>query len=603
MASKPKEAYTTVTVKPLGGSLDTRSETSDVALGAWRWKQNWRLRDGEKLNTREGFEKAFSDESPYTNFDLHDQGWIGWPNPTREMITLEFEATKNDGSRFLYAGTQSRLYWLNETTGLWNLIVSGKGGAYQPGLAQTRFKAAELQEKIIFTNNIDTPLYTAVGAPGVSEIPDLNSLGITAAGVVVQFSGFIMIMDVVEDGDRQASRIWWSDFNQPITFNPGAIDPVTGATSLSNFQDLDYGQQILAAVPMAGALYIFTSAAIWRCTPSANDQVFNFTKVYSEPLNQAKCLVYPNTLVSTGNGVWYASIEAIYYFDPYLPEPQRPEWLFRGGAIMFSDQSALDPSCCQSPVACVKPDEKEIYVSWPELSANVGGGCVNSKTLIFNYEYKSPDIYDHGFSAFANYRPSAPDTANCKGASQLFLGASTTDLCLKSIGVNFSREMLTNTSAVGSVVNGVFVPFTGEYQATGYYRILRMLLPLLNYDRNKLVRQILLEAHPADQINPCIMRCRFGNTFSESDPNLPDDFCSVLWHQLKDNVLKCLDTRTAGQYVKANIVREQGLQWNFLYGGRFAYVEFSIANSDGSPAIGGDCAISRIEVEVQLQTK
>lgn len=597
MAKKPNEAFTTVTIKPLSGILDTRSEPEDVPVGAWRWKQNFMLSSGTKLCTRPGFERLFAGSSPYTNFDLHDQGAADLPAPPKEFITLLFEASLNNGQRFLYAGTQSRLYYLDETAGLWNKIGSGFGGQIVSGLAQTRFKAAELSEVILFTNNVDNVLSATVGNPAnVQAINALGALNLTAAGVVTEFAGFILLMDVVEDGGRLSSRIWWSDFQKPLVWGIA-----TG--SLSNFQDLDYGDQILAAIPMAGALYIFTSKSIWRCTPTGDGNVFSFQRVYNEPLNQAKCLLYPNTLVSTGTACWYASQEAIYYFDPYVPEPVREEWLYRGGAIMFSDQSALDPSCCQSPVAQVKPEDQEIWVSWPEIGTDQNRECINTKSLVFNYKYQSPDIVDFGFSAFANYRPSQVDSAVCRNASQLFVAASCQDLALKQIGTIFARETLTNPAGTGTVVAGKFVPYTGTYDYVGYYRILRALLPMLNFDRDKLVRQILLEPHPTPETNQNVVKLRVGNTFSESDPNLPNGKCSVLWHDMPDKPLVCLDDRTAAQYISANLVRNSGMEWQMLIRGRFLYVEFVIADKSGAPSIGGNCCFSRMEVETQLQTK
>ena len=300
---------------------------------------------------------------------------------------------------------------------------------------------------------------------------------------------------------------------------------------------------------------------------------------------------------------WYASQEAIYYFDPYVPEPVREEWLYRGGAIMFSDQSALDPSCCQSPVAQVKPEDQEIWVSWPEIGTDQNQQCVNTKTLVFNYKYQSPDIVDFGFSAFANYRPSQATTAVCRNSSQLFVAASCQDLALKQIGTAFAREALTNPAGSGTVVTGKFVPYTGTYQFVGYYRILRALLPMLNFDRDKIINQILLEDHPTPELNQNVMRLRVGNSFSESDPNAPDGFCSVLWHQMPDKPLVCLDTMTASQYVAQNLVRNNGTQWPMLVKGRFLYIEITISAKDGSPCIGGDACFSRLEVQTQLQTK
>lgn len=583
----------------MGGALDTRDNPEDVPLGVWRWKQNWRLRDGTKLCCREGFQRAFADAPNYTNQDFHDQGYSGNVSPTREYPSLLFTAVNNDGSRHLYLGTQNRIYILNEISGQWNLVLDTHG-ASTPGLAQQRWKATELLEVVAFTDNVHQPVWIPAGqlTPGTSTFADLVSLNITAASIVTQFAGFLIFMNVVEAGTRYSSRIWWSDYQAPLSFGP----PPSG-TTLSNFQDLDYGAQILNAIEIAGALYIFTTESIWRCVPTGDERVFSFSKVYTDPKNKAKCLAYPNTLVSSGTAIWYASQEAIYYFDPFVPEPVREEWLFRGGSVMYSDLSALNPLCCQSPVAGAVPEEKEIYISWPEISTDGQNLCVNSKTLIFNTEYKSVDIYDHGFSVFANYQPSTADTAQCKNSPMLFLGASVVDKSLKSIGWTFAREICTNADSGIGVSDGfVYTAFTPTYQTIGYYRILRALLPLTNFDRDKMIRHLLLEAHPKLQDVPCVMRLRIGNSFSEADPNLPDDKCTVLWHRLKDLPMKCLDTMPASQYVAKNIRRDFGFEWDFLYSGRFLYVEFVVANADGTPAIGGDMDLSRFEFDVQLQT-
>jgi hypothetical protein len=131
---------------------------------------------------------------------------------------------------------------------------------------------------------------------------------------------------------------------------------------------------------------------------------------------------------------------------------------------------------------------------------------------------------------------------------------------------------------------------------------MRALLPFENFDRDKWVRRLLLECHPNPNTPQCVMRLRVGNSFSETDPNKPDGLCSVLWHQMKDLPLKCLDTMTGPQYVAANLRRDSGTEWNFLQAGRFVYVEFTVANPDDSPAIGGDCCFTRMELKVQVQT-
>lgn len=600
-ASNPKPAWTTVSIRPLSGALDTRTQPEEVAIGAWRWKQNCRLTSGTKLCRREGFEKAFNSQV-YVNGDLHDQSYVNGQNQvvaaTPEFPTLLFSAVDNSGARYLYAGTLNRIYLYNEGLGTWsNLLSFGFGEV--PGISQSRWKADELQEVVVFTNNLSVVQYTNVGSGTVQSIPELTSLGVATAGVVIQFAGFMLLMDVVQGSTRTSSRILWSDFNGPLHWTPGAV--YNNVTSLANFQDLDYGAQILNAVEVAGSLWIYTTESIWRCSPTGDSSVFSFTKVYTDPVNHAKCLVYPNTLVSVGTQMYYGSQEAIYYFDPFVPEPVREEWLYRGAALMFSDQYATDPNCCQSPVASIVPEETEIYISWPEASQNPN--CINTKTLVINYQYSSVDIVDHGFSVFANFRPALVGSAvACNNATQYFLGASCQDKCLKNIGVGFSREICTNPGGAGAINSGVYVPQTGAYELTGYYSLLRSLLPFQNFDRDKWVRSLLLECHPDPTVAMCFMQLRIGNSFSETDPNLPDGKCSVLWHNMGVMPLECLDTQTNVQYVAKNVRRNEGTQWNFLQAGRFLYVEFQIQNEDGSAAIGGSCCFSRMEISTQLQT-
>lgn len=605
MAKKPREVWSTISIRPFSGVLDTRSETEDVPLGAFRWKQNFILTGGRKLCCRPGHDKLFANASPYVNQDFHDQSDNnGIVQP--DYITMLFKAALNSGERFFYAGTQSRIAFLNEATGLWTTVARGMGGAAQTPIPATRFRASELQEQILFTNNVDPPLISAVGSGSTGPIADLVTLNVTKAAITIQYAGFLFLMDVFQDGVRQSSRVRWSDLDLPQKW----IAAPAVASSLAGFQDLDYGSQILGATIMANSLYIFTTQAIWVCFPSSASlssgapATFGFTRIYSEPKNGAKCLAYPNTLVSTGNEVWYASTDGLYKFTPFIPEPVREEWLYVGTSLIFNDAlSALNPACCQAPVAEIYPNQQEIYISWPEVSANANGTCINSKTIVFNYVYRSIDIVDFGYSAFCNEIPNQGDLEACP-PNAVFIGASCQDKCLKQIGTVYSRNVCTNAATgQGTIVGGVFTPFVGQYSYGGYFRILRFLFPLQNFDREKFIRHFLLETDATDQAEPCVIRVRLGTTYSASDPNLPDGKCSVIWHRLIDRPLVCLDRLTASQYAAANIKRNSATEWNYLVSGRFLYCEIVIANKDGSPAIGGDACFERAEFDVRVATK
>lgn len=415
-------AFKTFSYRPLTGPLDVRSLPQNMAAGAFRWKQNFAVTQQGNLCRMPGWSRLFSNRTA-NNFDLHDQllgiqlyyddntpvstgaddnstyppgalcsGDVLFRYGVREPITLLFESTSPAGNRRLFAGTQSRLYQLNESDGNWTIITDGMGHE------GSRFKAAQLGDTIIFTNGFDAPFAHVLGqAPQgcairrISEIEDLATLDITAAGIVVAYNGLMLLMDVTQEGTRYTSRIRWSDLNNPLSW-------VGSNDSLANFQDLDYGEEILAAKELGGYLLIYTDRSIWRAqVQGATSNVFGFQRVYAEKKNQDKCLCYPNTLVSTGGSHFYMGRDGIYEFNQYLSEPDRVEWLHAGSGVLYD---RLDEACCAWPVAEYHPAEKELWFSAPQT----GDNCLPSRTLVASVKHNTSTYVDHGFSAFANFR-------------------------------------------------------------------------------------------------------------------------------------------------------------------------------------------------------
>lgn len=635
--AKLTEDWQPVTLKPLTGVLDSRSSTEDVPSGAFRQKMNLML-SGSKLCRRPGFDVFFSGATPYTNFDFHDQSDIS-AQRVRQAITMLFATFSSaNNQRYLYAGTQSNFFWLNEATGLWTCPTAGKsfGGTVQPGVAQTRWKAAALQNVIVATNNVDLVQQTAIGGNTVSGIPELDgsggiqySLGLTAAAVVIQFGGFIFLMNTVEQGTNFPSRVRWCDLNRPTVWIGGSIsssgsfgttagvDPnfpaMVGGNpnplypSIADFQDLDYGETILAAGILGGQLWIYTDKSIWVSLLNAGGgtggnytSAWGFFKRYSDPQSNGKCLFFPNSLVSAGQSHYYAGQDGFYRMDPYIPEPDRVDWLYQGSAAIYGDTAYIgDIANCQSLIGGIIVEDREIHYSWPELNVSGAQPGQATKTIIFNYELKSVDIEDTGYTAFANYSPNTPGICKTK---QLFVAASAVDNCIKQITSTYSREICTNaTTGVGSTSNGVYTPFTGVYAASGYASLFRGLFPFLNFDREKEIKHMILEAHPDAQLSPCIVRCRLGWSYSEADPNLPDGQCTVIWRTLPDMVLACRSKLTGAQQFAANTFSAQGIaEWDVLVRGKFLYYEFQVLNVDGSPAIGGSGCFSRLETQTRI---
>lgn len=495
-----------------------------------------------------------------------------------------FESTENDGTRRFFDSTQSRVSLLDPETGLYTDIISGMGSD------GSRWKAAELQNVVVFTNDVDAPQFYDLTDQSVATVGDLPA---TKAKLVTQFNGFIILMNTFEGGERMSARIRWSDLNLPKEWQPApGVE-----SSLAGFQDLQYGDEILAAAPMLGSLYIYTRRSIWKMfVASTGDDPFAFTKVYSEPKNQTGCLAFPNTLVSTGYEHYYMGRDGIYKFSPYIPNPQREDWLHRASGVIYEKaDTKIDLNYCESPVAEYLPEAREIWFSWP----SAGQAGVNNWTLIAQIEHKTADIMDAGFTALCNFRRTPESTSRCN-EKQDFVGASGVDYCLKSIGGVFLREY---AALAGSLDPSEDLPEEGTYSSVGYNSMLRSLIPLGFTDRDKLVRNVLVDHDTNAQDDPCVFRLRIGNSYSLLDANSEADTCSPLWRQMPDRDLACADPSSVAAMRANNLRPAIGTEWRVYERGRFLYFELSITNADHSAAIGGDTCLQRIDFDAMAMEK
>lgn len=591
--AKTQERWTTVSLKPLVGVFDLRSRPADVAPGGFRWRMNWQTSDESKLCRREGHERLFPDHlfddngvplsdpshttgSHYRNDDHHFQG-----NSTRLPITFIYENTNADGSRNLFDGTSARVSKLNEATGYWDDIIGGVGAS------GSKWHAASLQGVVVFVNNVNAPQAYDVGAATNATIPDLVSLNVHAAAVVVTFHGVMFLMNVFQDSSRLSSRVRWSNLNDARAWNPATTDSIAG------LQDLDYGEQILAAKEMLGVLLIYTTRSIWQCAvnTSGTGAAFIFTKLYTEPKNQIGCLAYPDTLVSDGSDHYYMSRDAIYHFSPYLSAPERIDWIHKADAAIFTNPlTKLDPGQCTAPVGEAYPIAKEIWFSWPIP----GFPFQNRWTLVLNIEQKSADIVDAGYNALANYHPN-PSTSQLCSQSQVFIGASGLDWTLKQIGGVLSREYVNFTN--GDITQDV-PRDEATYFVAGYYSILRGMIPLGLTDRDKKIRRAIIDDDVSEQDVPCAWRLRIGHSHKLVDANDTDDKCAPMWTQLEDKLIECPDEKGIQEMQDENLTPDIGTEFPCWEAGAFLYFELTVANQDGSAAIGGDVCLVRLDFQV-----
>lgn len=572
--SKSQSAWSQISIHPLSGTLDTRSRPADIGAGSFRYKGNMQISVDGKLSRRGGHARFFSDALSSLNYDLHFQNAA-----PREPITMAFGSVGSDGVRRLFGATQSRIYLLNDATGIWQTIATGQG-AYQ-----SRFHAAELQDRVLFTNGVNDVMAWDINAAAMVTIPELTGqVHITKAKVIIQFNGIILLMNIFQDGKWKTSSIQWCDLNDPL-----AWDLATPQT-LAGFQDLDYGDDIQAACLMSGSIYIFTKRSIWRCLidTSATSGTFSFTRVYTEPKNQTGCIAYPNTLICTGTEVYYAGRDAIYRYDPYIPEPVKDDWLWKAfGTVFRKLDTALDTNYCQSPVMEYEPATEELWFSWP----SVGQNGVNNQTIVAQVKQKTADIVDTGYTCFVNWQRNSTVTGQCNEVQNL-IGASGQDYCLKEIGAVFYREYVT---LVGGLVTND-IP-TAVYLIAGYNSILRGLMPLGFVDREKVVRRLTISLDATEQDVPCALRLRIGNTFNLQDPNDTDDVCAVQWSQLEDRPMSCPTVMKISELTAKGLKPFLDITWAMLAQNRFLYYEITVTAKDHSLAIGGDAYFNSIDIQ------
>lgn len=594
---KANNGFQVVSLRPLTGMLDVRSRPADIPLGAFRYKGWFEVTSEGKLLRRSGYQRFFSDRlydaagvplsdpsagagGPIIhNHDLHHQG------AAREPIIRLFESTASDGFRRLFAGTKTRYYVLDDTTGYWTLLFTGGG-------PNARWHQDELKDTLVATNNVDPVQYHVLGSTTMQVIPTLYSnVGVTSAKIAIQFYGCMFVMNVVQGGTNQPTRIRWSDLNLPLMW-----EPLVPANSLAGFQDLDYGDDILAAAKMLGSLYILTRRSIWKVDVtqgSTGTTPFTFQKVYTETKNSTGCIAFPESLISTGTELWYMSRDGIYNYTPYLPMPERQDWLHRAdGAIYVMPTSLLDSTTCDAPVGEFVPAKKEIWFSWP----STGHAPINNFTLVAHIEQKTADILDDGFTALVNYRRN-PLGLQCN-EFQDFIGASGRDYAIKSIGGDaFYRELLVmpdDNPATDLPLD--LVP--DDYERLGYNSILRGFVPLGLMDREKILRNIVLDDDTREQDVPCAVKCRIGNHVNLVDPNSTAAYCSPLWRFTQIQRLACPDVETIAQMTANNLRPSVLKNFDCYEQGRFLYFEFTIQNADGTPAIGGNSAWSRLDFDV-----
>jgi hypothetical protein len=592
-----KNNWNQIALTPMSGMLDARSRPAELAPGSFRYKLNLAVNRTGALCTRAGYQALSfglrsDDPEAVANWDFHRRG-----TASREPVTFLFESTSPAGVRTLFAGSDTELSRLENDTSEWTPLSPGGSGK--------RWKAAALGEQIVFVNTGWTGPGSAVlvHTLGTGGFVPIDVASITTAKVVVSFARFILLMNIREGADARTSRVWWSDYELGPNGN-GFDFSIVHPDSVAGWQDLDDGDPILNAAEMMGALYIFTARAIWRCVQNSSSDAgtseFLFQKIYSEPKNQSGCLVYSNSLVSTGRELYWWSHDSIWTFNPYLVAPESPEWLLKGSGAVFSSSNPdrLETRCCESVVGEYQPETKEVWFSYAAASDSSEPNCLNNRSLILNTEFRTMDLFDEGFTWFVNFRRQATDTDDCD-AGQVFIGASAVDYCLKQIGGVFHREHVALTG--GDVGNDIT---DNDYSISlaGYFCRLVGLAPLIYPNQEKIVREVLLDhsIKPNSLTRPNLLTLRIGTHFNLVDPMSLEARCAPLWHPQESMPLACPDEATLAAMLANGQRPSDPLAWTVWEIGNRIYFDLKITSAAGLAPVEHDAAFSAMRFDVAL---
>jgi hypothetical protein len=352
-----------VHISPLTGPMNSATPLDLLPQNQFRYVKNFRVDGAGRLRRAAGFKPLFDDgnygvcsDTAYTtyatctaasetwsisnNSDLHDQlGSKESPtNAITEPITTLFEFESGGGSRKLIAASKSRIYALSQRSRNWVIIGDNGGAGYAEGIntdyTTTKFKAAQLGNNIVFTNNYDEPLFWFFDANPdradknlVQLIPDLVKLKITKADHISEYKGFMFLGNLEENASQQISKVQWSDYIDATSYYPATA-------SLSGQQTVgDVGEAIIGMAVLGDHLMIYKERSIWRCSLVSSANLFVFKQIYQGENTP----YYEDTLVAVGDAHFYMAEAGIYRLTISDVRPVLIDWMHNASGIIYNN--------------------------------------------------------------------------------------------------------------------------------------------------------------------------------------------------------------------------------------------------------------------------
>ena len=343
---------------------------------------------------------------------------VPYSQTPNSQISLLTSAISVSGRRRIIAATRSVIYCNDDHSGNWRILADGLGGYCQTG-AQGRdttvsFKMVQLGNFCLFTNGFDPVLFWKFDEPpagprnwSADYLLELQALRIQAAKVIAKHDGFVLIGNVLADGRYETSRLYWSEYNDPMSWIPGG-------ESAAGYHDFGRGEAIVAVASIGGKLRVYTDQAVYDGTVVEDSRIWAFTELYRADQGE-RLIRYPNSFVNTGAAHLWIGSDSIYLMEAYDRTPRRQEWIHRAaGAIFLGVPAArfdgipnapagflpIDRKRCEQPVGGYDPIRETVWFSWPTSDS-----LTNNISLAVWPAYGKASVVDQGFTAFGAHKP------------------------------------------------------------------------------------------------------------------------------------------------------------------------------------------------------
>ncbi len=267
-----------------------------------------------------------------------------------------FYARNSDGTITVFAGTSTKLYKLNNSTGLWT-DISKSGGTYSALTSNAQWQFVQFNSLVIAVQANTNPQVFTLGSS--SEFADLSGSPPKAAYVAI-VNRFVVLSGLLDN----PFRIQWSGLNDTTEWTSGV--------NSSDFQDFADGG-IVRGVSGGEFGTIFQDAAIRRMIfAPGSSYVFGISRV-----SQDDGLFAPYSLVNSGDRTFFCSPQGFKMILPSgYPTPIGKEKVDR---TFFEE---LDTGNIQLFIGASDPRTTRVYFAYKSVN---GLNNLFDKILIYDW--------------------------------------------------------------------------------------------------------------------------------------------------------------------------------------------------------------------------